>query len=356
MSRPRRGEPVQKDVVFSLLPAAIAHTSGNGQYGFNLRNLYYSVRPGFSEVFSKELTYSTFSDVITDYEGSHGDIKGMFRDDRGYLYVPHSDVEIPLGTKSVRAYERPEWTFNKIIYVEKGGIVSLLRQAGWPERNDCALLHSQGYASRAVRDLFDQLGETDEELTFFCVHDADGPGTCIYQALVEATKARPGRKVKVINLGLDPAEAVAMGLAIEPVEAKRKVPAADYVEPEWVEWLQTSRIELNAMTSPQFIAWLDSKVAVHDTGKVVPPFEVMIERLQSEVHSTIRSRAIEVVEERLDFDTLVQAEMANMLGQVDYETVDLGESVSEFLDENPEDRWTDAVDAAAEMLCEAVAA
>jgi len=32
------------------------------------------------------------------------------------------------------------------------------------------------------------------------------------------TGARPGRKVKIINLGLDPEEAVAMGLEIEKVE------------------------------------------------------------------------------------------------------------------------------------------
>src|SRR6185312_16904871 len=126
-------------------------------------NLYYSVRPGFAEVFAEELSYATFSSIITDYEAIHGEIADMFRDDRGYLYQPHSGgAEIPLGTKSVRAYERPEWTFNKILYVEKGGLISLLRQSRWPERNDCAVLHSQGYASRAVRDLFDLLGETGE--------------------------------------------------------------------------------------------------------------------------------------------------------------------------------------------------
>jgi hypothetical protein len=36
----------------------------------------------------------------------------------------------------------------------------------------------------------------------------------------------------------------------------------------WDEWLQTHRIELNAMTTPQFIEWLDSKMAGY--GKLVP--------------------------------------------------------------------------------------
>ena len=37
------------------------------------------------------------------------------------------------------------------------------------------------------------------------------------------------------------------------------------------EWLQTHRVELNAMTTPQFIAWLDRKMAEHGDGKLVPP-------------------------------------------------------------------------------------
>ena len=34
----------------------------------------------------------------------------------------------------------------------------------------------------------------------------------IFQTLQEGTKARPGRRVEIVNLGLDPAEAVDMGL------------------------------------------------------------------------------------------------------------------------------------------------
>ena len=34
----------------------------------------------------------------------------------------------------------------------------------------------------------------------------------------------------------------------------------------WEEWLQTHRVELNAMTTPQFIEWLDAKMAAHKVG------------------------------------------------------------------------------------------
>ena len=142
-------------------------------------------------------------------------------------------------------------TFNKILYVEKGGFFPILKHEGWAERHDCLLLTSQGYATRAAKDLIDLLGESDEEILFFCIHDADGYGTKIYEALQEETKARPARKVEIINLGLEPEEALEMGLEVETFKAKKGgVPVATYVPEQWKEWLQSRRVELNAMTTP----------------------------------------------------------------------------------------------------------
>ena len=73
---------------------------------------------------------------------------------------------------------------------------------------------SKGFASRAARDVIDLLGDSDQVLTFYCIHDADASGTAIYQSLQEATGARPGRNVAIRNLGLDPEEAVAMNLQV----------------------------------------------------------------------------------------------------------------------------------------------
>ena len=72
--------------------------------------------------------------------------------------------------------------------------------------------------------MLDLLGDGDEPLTFYCIHDADGPGTMIYQTLQEGTKARPGRRVEIVNLGLDPAEALDMGLPAEPLSEKEGGP------------------------------------------------------------------------------------------------------------------------------------
>jgi hypothetical protein len=223
--------------------------------------VFYVIRPFVRDALGAELTWGNFETIIGDHEFEQGEIAGMYRDSRGTLCHPHLKDSIPLGTLQVERYERPEWTFNKILFIEKEGFFEALKEDAWPERHDCALLTSKGQPTRAARDLLDLLGETGEEILFFAVHDADAAGTLIYQSLQDATRARPGRKVRVVNLGLEPEEALEMGLEVEGVAAsERRKPMASYVPAEWESWLHHHRVELNAMTTPQFIAWLDAKM------------------------------------------------------------------------------------------------
>jgi hypothetical protein len=176
----------------------------------------------------QELLTGNFKRIITDYESEHGEIPGMYREPRGLLYHPHAGDDIPLGTLTVKDYERPIWTFNKLLYVEKEGFSEALKADGWPERHDCALMSSKGFTTRAARDLVDKLAEHDEPVTIFCAHDADAYGTMIYQTFQEATKARGARKVKIVNLGLEPWEAIEANLEVErvPRDHQRKAVAA----------------------------------------------------------------------------------------------------------------------------------
>ncbi len=286
-------QTTQAAVIIGAIPAAMDMASGNGQYRYNLRNLFYAVRPHVLNALGIEPDYNYFAKVVTDYEGNQGhDLPGMYRDDRGTLYHPHTGETIPLGTRSVEAYQRPAWTFNKILYCEKEGFFPILIDAQWPERHDCALLTSKGYASRAARDVLDLLGDGDEPLTFYCIHDADAAGTMIYQTLQEGTRARPGRRVEIVNLGLDPAEALDMGLPAEAIEGKGRRPVAAYIGEPWRKWLQGHRVELNAMTTPRFLAWLDGKMQ-EASGKLIPPPAVVADRLRDETHAIIRRRLVD---------------------------------------------------------------
>ena len=118
---PKDKKVSQKDVVLDNLDDVIADVSGDGQYRFNERQVYYQLRKIVQEETGQELQVSNFKNIITDYENEHGEIPGMYREPRGSIYHPHLKETISLGTLMVEEYERPIWTFNKLVYIEKEG-------------------------------------------------------------------------------------------------------------------------------------------------------------------------------------------------------------------------------------------
>ena len=296
------------------LDDVIAAVSGEEGYRFNARQLFYVLRPIVMDETGEELKIGNFTGIITDYENENGEIALMYREPRGSITHPHRDETITLGTLMVEEYERPAWNFNKLLYIEKEGAQEALKQNRWLERHDCAVMSSKGFSTRAARDLIDKLVEHDEPVEVFCVHDADASGTMIYQTLQEETKARGARKIKIINLGLEPWEAVEMGLEVETLEETKRVkPVADYVrehDGDWENWLQTHRVELNAMTTPQLIDWLDEKMAEFGDGKLIPPEAVLEQELADRIESKVRAEITERILREADVDDQVAAAIA----------------------------------------------
>ena len=288
----------QKNVVLDNLDDVIDTVSGGDkQYRFNARQLFYALRPIVMVETGQELKIGNFTSIITDYEAEQGEIPLMYREPRGSITHPHSCETITLGTLMVETYERPVWSFNKLLYIEKEGSQEALKQHGWMERHDCAVMSSKGFSTRAARDLIDKLAEHDEPIKVFCAHDADASGTLIYQTLQAETRARGARKIEIINIGLEPWEALRMGLEVETIEiGKTRKPTADYValyddDNDWDQWLQTHRVELNAMTTPQLIDWLDEKMETYGDGKLIPPQDVLVDELMTETEKRLRARS-----------------------------------------------------------------
>jgi hypothetical protein len=319
----------EKQVILDHLEEVIADVSGDGEYRFNQRQLFYGLRPFIMEAFNKELQIGNFISVITDYEAEHGEIPGMYREPRGSISHPHREETITLGTLMVESYERPSWLFNKLVYIEKEGANEALKAAGWLERHDCSVMSSKGYGTRAAKDLIDKLAKHKEPITVFAITDADAYGTMIQQTLQEETKARAARNITIINLGLAPWEAIEMGLDVENVEVKqnkdgedKRKPVADYVKdadesgehgtaPDgdtWEDWLQGHRVELNAMTTPQFIDWLDAKMADH-VGKLVPPEAVIKAELEARLEAAVRGKITERILREAKLERQVKAAM-----------------------------------------------
>jgi len=339
---PRSEKITVRDIVFDEIPAAVEKSGGG--LPFSLRQMYYVIRPIVRDLGGKDLDYSYFAQVVTDYENQNGEIPGMYRDPRGILYHPHLHQDIPLGTLAISDYQRPAWTFNKLLFIEKEGLVQALKQIRWPEQNDCALITSKGQATRALKDIIDLLAEDKEPITVFCVHDADAAGTMIYQSLQEETRSRGRRKIEIINLGLEPAEAMKMGMEIEGVKYDKRQPVAEYVPDKCKEWLQHHRIELNAMNSKQFVKWLDEKIASH-LGKLIPPQEILVETLRKSLDNATETVVRNKIEDEIR--ARIKNEKSELLEKLQPD-IDIAESsvetdVANHLQTNREKSWREAV-------------
>jgi hypothetical protein len=310
---PDERKKTQKDIVFENMEEVVAEVGGNGEDDFGQRQILYRQRKLVQEEFHETLTTANFNKIMTQYENEHGEIAGMYREPRGSLSHPHSGAVIPLGTRTVENYERPVWEFNNILFIEKEGFSDAARRRGWDKRHDCMIMSSKGFSTRAAKDLVDKIAAHDEPVTVVLAHDADAAGTLIMQTFVEATAARGARKIKVINLGLEPWEAIAIELDPEEVEETEtkagKVlhrPVANYVRKRdeeypneapggisWEDWLQTNRVELNAFTTPELMAWLDRKLAEHGAVKLIPPHKVIAGEFEDELAATVRAAVIQ---------------------------------------------------------------
>lgn len=141
-----------------------------------------------------------------------------------------------------------------------------------------------------------------------------------------------------------------MGLDIEPVaRRKERRPVGGYVDPFWVEWLQSNRAELNAMTSDVFLAWLDRKMEEFGQGKLVPPATVTQTQLETDVAEWLRRRLTDRILEEADLDAQVDdafdAIKANGLDDVGIDNVIAG-----ALYGSPAQSWRKPVDETAKTV------
>jgi len=272
----------QKDIVFQVLPRAIRNAGAN----FSARDLYYATRPLVYKHRNwedgKELQYSYFSQtILTEYQERHGLIPGLWRDPRGSLHEPHTGRSIGLGTIEVANYAFPEYTFDKILYVEKEGEWPKLQAARLAERYDMAIASAKGYPVEAVRELFARAEGGDYQL--FVFHDADIDGYNIAHVMREATRRMPEHNVDVVDIGLTVADAVDLGLDPEPFSRKKDMPwrtrrRLTQLECEYFIDLQ-ERFELNAiLPDTRRIEYIEEKLKENGVrGKVVPPEDKLSE-------------------------------------------------------------------------------
>ena len=362
-----------KEAAWEIMEQAYNIAGGNGRFTALARQIMYSARKYIQEKVGKPLQTSYFTQVLLpDYIEEFGCYHWKTGyDPRGHLIEPHGGKVINLGTDDVRRFLRnvhdpkhvegifaaanidftgPKHNWSGLLFIEKEGFGPLLREAQFADRYDLATMSTKGMSVTAARELADELcSKFDIPLLTF--RDFDKTGFSISGTLQRDTRRYEFQNdITVIELGLSLDDVRALGL-VEQFEhqylkkAKRSVLEANLrlngaSEEEiafmFADWQKhpgcLRRVELNALTSPQFVQFLDDKLQQHGIKKVVPEAD----ELANAYSLFIRNAKVEAV---------IEKAIGNM--DDDGEEIEvpknLERQVRKYLEDHPTARWDEAV-------------
>jgi hypothetical protein len=249
-------------------------------------------------------------------------------DARGHFEEPHTKLVVPLGTLDVRSYlraisehavndaklhvERTYPTmgalnrFGAILFVEKEGFMPLFRSARIAERYDLAIMSTKGLSVTASRTLVDRICH-DHRIPLLVLHDFDKSGFSIVGTLQRDTRRFQFRnEIEVIDLGLRLDDVRKWELEDEAVLYGNSDPTDNLREngatKEEIKFLcdggvstgyRGRRVELNAFTSADLIAWLEGKLKEYGVGKIVPEGESLEQAYRRALTASLFNRQVD---------------------------------------------------------------
>ena len=103
------------------------------------------------------------------------------------------------------------------------------------------------------------------------------------------------------------------------------------------------------MTTPEFIAWLDAKMAKHGEGKLIPPDDVMAKELEDRLDEKVR----EIVKERILREAGYENQVAKELAEIERPVAAaLKAGIEESFAANQENEWRVHIETTATDLTE----
>ena len=291
-----------RNAAFEVMKEAYNKASSNGRFHANARQIYYAARPyilaktGQSQLKSRYFTQT----LLKDYIEETGEDWRVVWDARGHFREPHTGKSFGVGGRDVSDYLSkrrtdfeqvaqgnsyvvnkllmtvgPELRYKSILFIEKEGFDEILDEAKIAETFDLAIISTKGIPVKAACDL---LVELSDATTVYVVHDFDLAGFKIVKTLREGTRLSEG--IEVVDLGFRLEDV--KGLPTEPVKERgknlifylfecgaTKDEIRFLLRPQEARGIG-QRVELNAMTTEQFITWLIRKLKGHGVKKVVP--------------------------------------------------------------------------------------
>ena len=309
--RPKKRGLSIKDAAYEIMEEAYLKASAGGTLPANARQIMYAARPfiqaqtGRAKFDDAYFTQTLLPAFMEEYADSTSNWDVVY-DARGHLVEPHTRHSLPLGTLHVRDYLQraprhetgalistnpslyptlgPGDRYGAVLFIEKEGFEPLLRAARIAERFDVAIMSTKGMSVIAARALVDRISA--DGIKFLVAHDLDMAGIRIFGTLgTDSSRYQFSRRPDVRRLGLTLEQAVNMDLQVERQDIQGdhakilqglREHGASEAELQFIGAGQ--RIELNAMPSDQFVAWIENGLRAHGVEKVVPPSDILAQQ------------------------------------------------------------------------------
>ena len=310
------------DVAEQILPEAYQHASGGGKLWVKKRQLYYASRKRFQELTGRDIEAAYFSQtLLRKYLNTHPETASwkIAADARGHLMIPNAqhEIRVPIGTleidghlrKSNRSYDgtdigfslptawpsiAPGQRYQAVLFIEKEGFEPMLEEAKIAERYDLAILSGKGQSTEAARRFIDETCYVGGGVPLFALHDLDKAGFQIKKRLTtvgdwakesDMVLYEFQNEINVTDLGLrlDDVKKYKLEWAAEKVPCSHRrsckcfkcqpLSTQEYgiTDAEYEYLMGRQRVELNALTSPQFIALIEAKLQEHGLHKRLVP-------------------------------------------------------------------------------------
>jgi hypothetical protein len=357
-----------KEAAAEIMEQAFLKVSGDRQYPANARQIMYATRPHIQLRTGKQLESNYFTQtLLPDYLQENDVDWDVVYDARGHFTESHTKHSFGIGTLEVRNYlagfddpelvdaafsqaevetSGPNGNFGAVLFIEKEGFDPILKAAQIADRYDVAIMSTKGMSVTAARALADEMC-SEHDIPLLVLRDFDKAGFSIAGTLQRDTRRYEFRNsIEVIELGLSLADVEAMGLESEYQHHPKGTKAAlmdnlrtngaseeeiAFMFQDFDRLRSTRRVELNAMTSPQFVAFVERKLRENGVAKIVPDQELL-----AKVYAGIeRGRRLEEAVEELD-----------KIDMKDFKPPeDLERRVRKVLKKKPHIRWDAAVEA-----------
>jgi hypothetical protein len=338
-----------REAAWVAMKDAYMKASDNGRLPTRPRQIMYAARPeilGLTERDTLDDRYFT-QQLLPDYIAEHPEECrdwDIVWDARGHFTEPHTGHETALGTLEVREYlglrakaadvvtvdpgilfptHGPEHRFNAVLFIEKEGFGPLFAAEQLAERYDVAITSTKGMSVTAARMLLDRLCRRGLEL-ILVLHDFDVSGFSIFGTLGTSNRRYTfANNVPVVDIGLRLDDVEEMGLGSEPVDMssdnwwkRERTLLRHGATAEEIAFLETQRVELNAMTSRQFLDFVEAKLKEHDVEKLVPEDAILEQHARRLIEQELAKKAIARVSSRITKQAASRKLPADLLARI----------------------------------------